>query len=225
MLSRILVIDDESSIRLLLKLNLEARGFKVEEAGTAKAGLALAAEIHPHLILLDLGLPDANGVGVLKQLRQWTQVPILILTVADAERSKVELLEAGADDYITKPFSIPELTARIKAALRHRQNDGGAEAVFESDGLSVDLAKRQVKKSGVAVKLTSTEYELLRRLVLSARRVVSQEFLLTDIWGKHALENSHYLRIYIGHLRKKIESDPSNPKHIITEPGVGYRLL
>ncbi len=216
LISRILIIDDEASIRLLLKLNLEARGFTVDEAGTAQAGLAKAAELHPHLILLDLGLPDANGLGVLKQLRQWTQVPILILTVADAERSKVELLEAGADDYVTKPFSIPELTARIKAALRHRQNDGGAESIFESGDLRIDLAKRSVTKNGSPLKLTSTEYELLRRLALNAGRVVSQEFLLTDIWGKHALDHTHYLRIYIGTYVKK--SKPIRPTPSTSSP-------
>lgn len=224
MTKRILIIDDEPSIRLLLKLNLEARGFEVEEAGTGKEGLAKAEKLHPHLTILDLGLPDMTGLEVLKRLRQWTPVPIIVLTVNDQEISKVELLDAGADDYVTKPFSTQELYARVKVALRHQENDG-ATPLYKSGELEVDLAKRLVVRSNQIIKLTATEFEILKRLVLSAGRVVSQEFLLKDIWGKHALENSHYLRIYIGQLRKKIERDPANPEHILTEPGVGYRLL
>lgn len=222
--NRILIIDDEASIRLLLKLNLESQGFHVDEARNAKSGLERAVSEHPHLILLDLTLPDGNGIDVLKSLRQWTTIPVIVLTVSDSEISKVQLLEAGADDYVTKPFGIAELAARIKVALRHRQDDG-ATPLFVSGDLQIDLAKRVLLKNGEIVKLTNTEFEIIKRLTLNSGRVVSQEFLLRDIWGKHALENSHYLRIYIAHLRKKIETDPSDPRHIITEPGVGYRLL
>jgi two-component system KDP operon response regulator KdpE len=224
MSKRILVIDDEPSIRLLLKLNLEAQGFSTEESGSATEGLMKAENSQPHLIILDLGLPDLPGEEVLKRLRQWTQVPIIVLTVNDNELSKVELLDAGADDYVTKPFSTQELLSRVKVALRHQESKG-ATPVFTSGELEVDLARRLVMRSRQIIKVTATEFEILKRLALGTGRVVSQEFLLKDIWGKHALGNSHYLRIYVGQLRKKIERDPANPEHIITEPGVGYRLL
>lgn len=222
--NRILVIDDEMAIRLLLKINLEQQGFHVIEAGTASDGISKAADKHPHLVILDLGLPDGSGLSVLKSLREWTQVPILVLTINDSEVAKVSLLEAGADDYVTKPFSVPELIARIKVALRHQQNNG-ATPVHKSSDLEIDLARRTVQLKGRLIKLTSTEFAILRMLTLNAGRVVSQEALLTEVWGKHALGNNHYLRIYVGQLRKKIEQDPSQPRHIITEPGVGYRLL
>lgn len=224
MSKRILIIDDEPSIRRLLRLNLEARGFEIDEGLSGSEGLKKAEKSHPHLVILDLSLPDIPGLEVLQRLRQWTQVPIIVLTVNDNETSKVQLLESGADDYVTKPFSVQELHARIKVALRHQQNEG-ATPVFASGDLEIDLAKRSVSKSRQIIKLTATEFEILKRLVLNSGRVVSQEFLLKDIWGKHALDNSHYLRIYIGQLRKKIENDPAKPEHILTEPGVGYRLL
>ncbi len=222
--SKILVIDDEDTIRRMLRINFESRGYKVSEASTAREGLNKTASFQPHLVILDLNLPDKNGFEVLKTLREWTTVPILVLTVDDSEQSKVTLLEAGADDYITKPFSIPELMARIKVSLRHQLNEG-AMPVFVSGDLKIDLASRIVTVADQPVKLTSTEYEFVKILAKNAGKVVAQEFLLTEIWGKHAHGNNHYLRIYVGQLRKKLEQDPSSPKHIITEPGVGYRLL
>lgn len=222
--SKILLIDDEATIRRMLRINLESRGYKVAEAINAEEGLNKTAAFQPHLVILDLNLPDKNGFEVLHTLRKWTSVPILVLTVDDNELSKVSLLEAGADDYMTKPFSIPELMARIKVSLRHKLNEG-ATPVFASGALKIDLASRLVTVSDRAVKLTSTEYEFIQILAKNAGRVVAQDFLLSEIWGKHALGNNHYLRIYVGQLRKKLEQDPSSPKHIITEPGVGYRLL
>lgn len=222
--NRILIIDDEMAIRLFLKINLGRHGFQVIEAGTAREGISKAAEKHPHLVILDLTLPDGAGIDILKSLRTWTQVPILVLTVDDSEVSKVSLLESGADDYVTKPFGMAELIARIRVAQKHQQNNGAIPVHTFSD-LKIDLVNRSVESNGKPIKLTSTEFQILRMLTLNAGRVVSQEVLLTDIWGKHALGNNHYLRIYVGQLRKKIEQDPSQPRHLITEPGVGYRLI
>lgn len=222
--TRILVIDDEAPIRNLLRLNLEKHGFRIGEADSGKAGLEKAASFHPHLVILDLGLPDMSGLDVLKHLRKWTAIPILILTVTDEEATKVSLLDAGADDYLTKPFSIPELLARIRVGLRNRRVLE-ATPVFHSGALDVDLNLGTVKVNGVEVKLTSTEFELLKVLVRENGKVVPQQQLLKEVWGPAAVEESHYLRIYVGQLRKKIEADSSAPKHIVTEPGVGYRLV
>jgi two-component system, OmpR family, KDP operon response regulator KdpE len=221
---RILIIDDEPEIRRLLYSSLENQGFQVAEAETGQAGLQRAGEFHPHLIVLDLGLPDMNGLEVLKRLREWTTIPILILTVSDEESTKVSLLDAGADDYLTKPFSAAELLARIRVGLRHH-NLEEATPVFQSDNLEVDLNQRSVRVKGEPVKLTATEYALLAILVRNHGRVVSQSHLLKDVWGANAEDQTHYLRIYIGQLRKKLEADPSSPKHIFTEPGVGYRII
>jgi two-component system KDP operon response regulator KdpE len=221
---RILVIDDESAIRQLIKLNLDNKGFKLAESDTGKGGLEKVSQFHPHLIILDLGLPDMSGYEVLKELRRWTKIPVIVLTVSDDEHTKVKLLEAGADDYLTKPFGIPELTARIRVGLRHH---GLIEAtpVFQSGDLEVNLNSREVKVRGAAVKLTNTEFELLKLLVRENGKVVPQNILLKQVWGSIAEDQSHYLRIYINQLRKKIEENPSTPKHIITEPGVGYRIV
>ena len=221
---RILVIDDEPVIRNMLRLNLESAGFKIGEADSGHSGLELAATFHPHLIILDLGLPDIDGLEVLKRLRTWTSIPILILTVTDDEEMKVSLLDAGADDYLTKPFSLPELMARIRVGLRNRRSLE-ATPVFQSGELEVDINGATVKVSGREVKLTTTEYELLKILVREQGKVVPQHLLLVGVWGPNAAEQFHYLRIYIGQLRKKIEVAPSTPKHILTEPGVGYRLV
>jgi two-component system, OmpR family, KDP operon response regulator KdpE len=221
---RILVIDDESAIRNMLRLNLESSGFKIGEAASGETGLAQAASFHPHLIILDLGLPDMNGLEVLKRLRKWTSIPILILTVTDDEEMKVSLLDAGADDYLTKPFGIPELTARIRVGLRNRRAVE-ATPLFQSGDLEVDLNAASVKVGGRDVKLTTTEYELLKILVREQGKVVPQHVLLVSVWGPNGAQQSHYLRIYIGQLRKKIENDPSTPRHIVTESGVGYRLV
>jgi two-component system KDP operon response regulator KdpE len=222
---KILIVDDEESIRRMLSINLISKGFRVEEAQNAAECMEKLKTFHPQLIILDLGLPDKNGLGVLEEVRGWSKVPIIILTVSDDEETKVKLLEAGADDYITKPFSIPELTARVNVALRHGLRTAEASPLFASDDLYVDLNQRLIKVKDKKVHLTSTEFNLLKTLIKGRGQVVGQDQLLTEIWGKTALENPHYLRIYIGQLRKKLESNPSSPIHILTEPGVGYRIV
>ena len=222
--SRVLIVDDEISIRKLLRMNLLNAEYVVSEASTGAEALEKAASFHPHLIILDLGLPDMGGYEVLKKLRLWTTVPIIILTVADDESTKVMLLDAGADDYLTKPFGPEELLARVRVALRH---NGMVEAtpLFISGNLRVELSKREVFVSDVQIKLTNTEYEVLSRLVRDQGKVVSQALLLKQVWGAIAKDQGHYLRIYINQLRKKIEVNPSEPVHILTEPGIGYRLV
>lgn len=222
--TRILLIDDEPSIRNMLKMALAAAQYQVAEAVSGENGLSLASSYHPHLIILDLGLPDQNGLDVLKNLRKWTQIPVIILTVKDDEATKVSLLDAGADDYLTKPFGIPELLARVRVGLRHKDLIE-ATPTFQSGDLFVDLNEHSVSIGGKPVKLTSTEFQLLACLVRSRGKVVSQAQLLETIWGPRSLEQSHYLRIYIAQLRKKIEKDSSSPEHILTEPGVGYRIV
>jgi two-component system, OmpR family, KDP operon response regulator KdpE len=225
-MQRILVIDDESSIRRIIKLNLESHGFSVLEASSGAQGIEQVRESRPSVIVLDLGLPDCAGMTVLKEIRSWSKVPIIVLTVRDDESAKVSLLESGADDYITKPFSVPELVARVRVCLRNHPEDGAASPIFESShGLKVDLIEHKVFLAEKEVKLTVTEFNLLRILVKHAGRIVAQEAILNEVWGKSAIENTHYLRIYIGQLRKKLESDPSKPQHILTEPGVGYRIV
>ncbi|MBC7421218.1 MAG: response regulator [Bdellovibrio sp.] len=222
--TRILIIDDEAAIRSLLKSSLESHSYETKEAITAKAGLIQAKDFHPHLILLDLGLPDMNGLEVLKELRSWTQIPIIILTVTDDEAIKVRLLDAGADDYLTKPFGTHELLARVRVALRHRGHEE-ATPIFRSGDLEVNLSERKVSVNGEVVKLTSTEFEVLTLLVRDHGKVIPQAQIMKKVWGILAEEQSHYLRIYINQLRKKIEVNTSEPKHILTEPGVGYRLV
>ncbi len=221
---RILMIDDEKAIRDVLSLHLKNQNYNLCEAQSGQDGLEKTKSFHPHLIILDLGLPDINGLDVLKTLRRWTKTPVIILTVSDDEMMKVKLLDAGADDYLTKPFGHAELMARIRVCMR---NHGLIEAtpIFESADLKIDLNARTVFVDDQPVKLTQTEFELLLRLVRDAGKVVPQNKLLKEIWGSLAQEESHYLRIYIKNLRKKIEKNPSEPKHILTESGVGYRLV
>ena len=222
-LRRVLIIDDEPAIRTLIRANLEAENFQVAEAETGQKGLERAISFHPHLIILDLGLPDQSGLEVMKSLRVWTTIPIIILTVSDEESAKVKLLDAGADDYLTKPFSTPELLARMRVSLRNRQV-GEATPLFVSGDLSVDINSGHVKLGSTEIKLTATEFELLKRLVRGNGKVVSQQLLLSEVWGPNSIDQSHYLRIYVAQLRKKIEVEPSKPRHLITEPGIGYRL-
>jgi two-component system, OmpR family, KDP operon response regulator KdpE len=220
---RILVVDDEAAIRRFLKIILEADGHTFLEASSGQEGLVMAATNRPDMIVLDLGLPDLDGLVVLKRLREWSAVPVIVLTVRDSENDKVALLDAGADDYLTKPFSTPEFQARIRVAIRHKQPAPG-EPIFRSGELEVDLSDREVRVRGQAVKLTATEYEILRILVLHAGKVVTQRQLLKEVWGPNALGQTHYLRVYVGQLRKKLQSDTSQPRLIVTEPGIGYRL-
>ena len=221
---RILVVDDEAAIRNVLRPVLETNGFRVAEADCGQAGLDKAAAFHPHFIILDLGLPDMDGLEVLRRLRGWTSIPILILTVTDDPATKVNLLDAGADDYLTKPFAMPELMARVRVGLRNRRAIE-ATPIFKSGSLEVDLNSRSVKVDNREIKLTATEFELIKVLVRDHGKVVSQQHLLKEVWGPMSTDQSHYLRIYFAQIRKKIEADPSSPKHFITEPGVGYRLV
>lgn len=221
---RILIVDDEPSIRNTLKASLSAHNYEIAEAASGKNGLEVISSFHPNLIILDLGLPDMPGIQVLKSLRSWTNVPVIILTVKDDEESKVQLLDEGADDYLTKPFGMQELLARVRAGFRKRDLVE-ATPVFSSGDLFVDLSQHLITVSEKSVKLTTTEYQLLSHLIRSRGQVVSQSELLQEIWGPNSQEQGHYLRIYVGQLRKKIETDPSAPKHILTEPGVGYRIV
>ncbi len=222
--ARVLIIDDENPIRRLLKVALEAHGYEVAGAASGQQGLQQAALLHPDLVILDLGLPDLDGLEVIKRLREWSRVPIIILSVREQEDDKIKALDAGADDYVTKPFGMGELLARMRAALRHAAQNGD-EPVLTVGGLTVDLARRLVTVEGREVKLTPTEYELLKNLALNAGRVMTHRQLLRTIWGPGYQEETHYLRVYIGQLRRKIEPDPTRPRYIITEPGVGYRLV
>jgi two-component system KDP operon response regulator KdpE len=224
LLTNALVIDDEPQIRRLLRLTLEGNGYRVFDAMTGTDGMLQAAQCRPEVILLDLGLPDIDGIEVLKRLREWTRVPVVVLTVRDRETDKITALDAGADDYITKPFGTGELLARLRAALRHTQPQG-ADPVFRSGDIEVDLSNRVVRKRGQDVKLTPTEYSLLRLFVTHAGKVLTHRQLLTDVWGAGAAEQTHYLRVHIAHLREKIEKDPAMPSLILTEPAIGYRLV
>jgi two-component system, OmpR family, KDP operon response regulator KdpE len=220
---KILIIDDESPIRRLLKMALEANDYKVFEADNAKNGLLQVTMVRPDVVLLDLGLPDKSGLHVLNQLREWTYVPILVLTVQDDEATKVVALDNGADDYITKPFNTSELLARIRVSLRHSLKTDEVP-IFRSGSLLVDQNTRTVSMNEVEVKLTATEYAILALMIRHAGRVLTHNFIMKEIWSIHYAENYQTLRVHIAQLRRKIEFNPSIPQIIITEPGVGYRL-
>ena len=219
----VLVIEDEPAIRRLLRTSLGANGFHVVEAGTGQDGLTEIVSQKPEVVLLDLGLPDMDGLAIIEKLRTGgDKTPIIVLSSRGEERAKVAALEAGADDYVTKPFGIAELIARIRTALRHRVQVQGAEPVFESGNLRVDLVRRFVTVDSAEVKLSPKEYDILRQLVLHAGKVLTHRFLISEVWG--AAGDVQYLRIYVRQLRAKIEARPEQPQHILTETGVGYRL-
>ncbi len=220
----VLIVDNEPQIQRLLRVTLEANGYRVFDAATGADGIAQAAQRRPDAVLLDLGLPDLEGMEVLKRLREWSRVPVIILSVRDREDDKVAALDAGADDYVTKPFNSAELLARLRAVLRHVQPQG-ADAIFRTGELEVDLSARVVRKHGQEIKLTPIEYSLLRLFVTHVGKVLTHRQLLTEVWGPKAVEQTHYLRVHIAHLREKLEANPAQPEHFITEPGVGYRLL
>jgi two-component system KDP operon response regulator KdpE len=222
--ARIMIIDDEPQMRRLLQVALTAHGYEIREAETGRAGIDQTAVFHPDLIVLDLSLPDLDGIEVIKQLREWTQTPVIILSVREQEGDKIAALDAGADDYVTKPFSMGELLARIRTALRHAAG-AGDEPVLTFGGLVIDLTRRYVAVDGRDVKLTPTEYELLRILAVNAGKVLTHRQLMRTVWGPSYEQETNYLRVYIRQLRQKIEPDPARPRHIITEPGVGYRLI
>jgi two-component system KDP operon response regulator KdpE len=220
---RVLVVDDERAIRRYLHAALNAQGYTVFEANCGKDALTMTASERPDLVILDLGLPDLEGVEVTRQLREWTSIPIIILSVREQEVDKINALDAGADDYLTKPFNSGELMARIRTALRHTLQ-GASEPIFEMDNLKVDLTRRLVKMDGQDVSLTPTEYDLLRILVQNAGKVITHHQLLRQVWGTAYESEAHLLRVNMSNLRRKIEPDPTRPHYIITEPGVGYRL-
>jgi two-component system KDP operon response regulator KdpE len=221
---RILIVDDEPQIRRFLRTTLSAHGYRVIEASCGREAMTLTATERPELMLLDLGLPDIEGLEVIHRLREWSTVPIIVVSVRGQEAKKIEALDSGADDYVTKPFGMGELLARIRAALRHRLQAEVDEPVFRSAGLTVDLVRRIVTVDGREVKLTPKEYDLLRVLVTHAGKVITHQHLLREVWGPGSVHETHYLRVYIGQLRQKLEPDPAQPRYILTEPGVGYRL-
>ena len=222
--TRVLMVDDEPQIRRFLRTSLGAQGYTILEASNGKEALLRASSERPDVIILDLGLPDMDGMQVIRSLREWSKVPIIVLSVRGRESDKIAALDAGADDYVTKPFGMGELMARIRAALRNRLEKEIDEPVFQSGGLVVDLARRMVSVEGREVRLTPTEYDLLRVLVINAGKVLTHPHLLREVWGPADVDETHYVRVYIGQLRQKIEADPARPRYILTEPGVGYRF-
>jgi two-component system KDP operon response regulator KdpE len=218
-----LIIDDEVQIRRLLRVVLEGENYQVREAKTAQEGLTEVATRRPDIVLLDLGLPDMEGIALLKRLREWSEIPVLVLTVRDDEQEKVTALDAGAEDYVTKPFSTPELLARLRAAQR-KTRPAAEISVFKHGDLIVDLTSHAVTRGGREIKLTATEYALLRLLVRHPGRVLTHRYILREIWGPKSEEHRQYLRVYVTHLRQKIELDPARPVLITTESGIGYRF-
>ena len=222
----ILVIDDEPQILRALRTILSAHNYRVTVAQTGEEGLALAAAEQPDIIILDLGLPDIDGITVCARLREWTQIPIIILSVRNEERDKVKALDKGADDYLVKPFGIEELLARIRVALRHlAKSQGSVESVITSRSLEIDLTRHIVTRDGAEVKLTATEFKLLAYLASHSGRVLTHQNILNNVWGPEYLDNVEYLRVFMSQLRKKLESDPKQPRYLLSEPGVGYRFV
>lgn len=222
--TQVLIVDDELQIRRFLRISLEANGYHIHETATGQDAIVKTAQLRPDLVILDMGLPDMDGLEVLKRLREWTQTPVIILSVRDSDRDKVAALDAGADDYLTKPFSFEELMARIRTAQRHAQPQQ-QEAIFISGRLQVDLTRRLVTVNGDPVKLSPTEYGLLRLLIQHAGKVLTHQQILRAVWGPEYIQEIHYLRVYFAQLRQKIEENPALPEIIVTEPGIGYRLV
>jgi two-component system KDP operon response regulator KdpE len=221
----IIIIEDDPPIRRFLRTGLTAHQFTVFEADSGQRGIIEAGMRKPDLVILDLGLPDMDGVAVIQAIRQWSKLPIIILSARSTEHYKIEALDAGADDYLTKPFGFGELLARIRVALRHSQVTGTEQTdIFNVGELTVDLAKRQVFLNNAEIHLTPIQYRLLSVLVKNAGKVLTHHYILKEVWGPSYLENSHYLRIYMSQLRQKLEADPTQPKYLLTESGVGYRL-
>jgi two-component system KDP operon response regulator KdpE len=220
---RVLIVDDEPQIRRTLELNLAARGFDVDQASSGEVALDIAGRRHPDLVILDLGLPGMDGIDVVRKLREWSRVPIVVLSAREHETAKVAALEAGADDYVTKPFSMNELVARVRAALR-RAAPPEEEAKVVTDDITVDLSAKRISTSAGEVRLTPTQWHLVEVLVRNRGRLVSQRQLLQEVWGPSYSAESHYLRVFMAQIRRKLEPDPSHPRYFITEPGMGYRF-
>jgi two-component system KDP operon response regulator KdpE len=221
----VLVIDDEPQMQRLLTITLEAQGYRVATAATGKEGLEATAQRRRDLIILDLGLPDLSGMSVLKQVREWTQTPVIILTVQDGETEKIDALDSGADDYVTKPFNGGELLARVRAALRRGDKGKVEEPILHFGDVMINLAGRRVTRGGELVKLTATEYALLKLFVQHAGKVLTHRYLLREVWGAERENETQYLRVYVQRLREKLEADPDSPTLFQTEPGVGYRFV
>ena len=221
----ILVVEDEAQIRKFLRISLEAHGYTVHEARLGQDGLKLCVSAQPHLIILDLGLPDMDGQKFILRLREWSQIPIIVLSVRASETEKVQALDGGANDYVTKPFGISELMARIRVVLRSNEEASCAPTVFDSQGLRVDLAQREVCTDGVPIHLSKKEYELLRLLIASRGQVLTHQQILRKVWGPAQQDETHYLRVLVGQLRQKLGDDPARPRFIVTVQGVGYRLV
>jgi two-component system KDP operon response regulator KdpE len=220
----VVLIEDEPQIRRFLRATLGSQGYRLFEAATGADGLVEAASRQPDVVIVDLGLPDVDGLEVIRRLREWSTVPIIVLSARGREADKVAALDLGADDYVSKPFGADELLARVRVALRHKAGVAREDAVFTTGDLRVDLGRRRVFVRDQEVKLTPTEYRLLTTLVRHAGRVLTHRQLLKEVWGPNQAEEAHYLRVYMAQLRRKIEADPARPRYLLTEPGVGYRL-
>jgi|WetSurMetagenome_2_1015567.scaffolds.fasta_scaffold27772_2 two-component system, OmpR family, KDP operon response regulator KdpE len=222
----VVLVEDEPQIRRFLRASLTSQGYRLFEATTGQEGLVEAATRQPDLIIVDLGLPDMDGLEVIRQLRDWSTVPIIVLSARGQERDKISALDAGADDYVSKPFGVGELLARMRAALRHATRNPGdpAESVFSVGDLHVDLVRRQVTVKGDPVHLTPIEYRLLTTLIRHAGKILTHQHLLKEVWGPNQTEQAHYLRVYVAQLRRKLEVDSARPRYVLNEPGVGYRL-
>ena len=221
---RILVVEDEAQIRKFLNISLQAHGYRVDEARLGEEGLAVCASEPPDLVILDLGLPDIDGQHFITRLREWSAIPIIVLSVRASEKEKVQALDAGANDYVTKPFGINELMARIRSVLRSNQVTETASTVFEAQGLRVDVLQHEVAVDGVSIHLSRKEFELLRILISHPAQVLTHQQILREVWGPAQQNETHYLRVLVGQLRQKLGDDPTNPRFIVTVQGVGYRL-
>jgi len=221
----VLIVEDEKEIRRFLRTALEAESLRVHEAETLQRGLLEAATRKPDLVILDLGLPDGDGIDFIRDFRQWSQTPIVVLSARSDEQVKIDALDAGADDYLSKPFGIGELQARLRVVLRRHASLAQPDPVYQFSNISVDLANRRITRDGTEIHLTPIEFRLLATLLNNHGKVLTQRQLLNQVWGPNAVEHSHYLRIYMGHLRQKLESDPARPAHLLTETGIGYRFM
>ncbi|MER5004588.1 two-component system response regulator KdpE [Atlantibacter hermannii] len=224
-MTNVLIIEDEKEIRRFLRTALEAEGLRVYDAETLQRGLIDAATRKPDLVILDLGLPDGDGISFIHEFRQWSQAPIIVLSARSEEIDKITALDAGADDYLSKPFGIGELQARLRVALRRQSTRPEGDAVYTFSGIQVDIPARRITRDGEEIHLTPIEFRLLAFLLNHQGKVLTQRQLLNQVWGPNAVEHSHYLRIYMGHLRQKLETDPARPRHLLTETGIGYRFM
>ena len=221
----VLIVEDEQAIRRFLRAALEAEGLRAWEAETLQRGLIEAATRKPDLVILDLGLPDGDGIDFIRDLRQWSQIPVIVLSARTEESDKIAALDAGADDYLSKPFGIGELQARLRVALRRNAGVQQSDPLVRFSDIQVDLANRRIVRAGEELHLTPIEFRLLAVLLNNHGKVLTQRQLLSQVWGPNAVEHSHYLRIYMGHLRQKLEADPARPRHLLTETGIGYRFM